>query len=437
MEGRERQATLLLAAYAVTLFVFPADLVLRVVGGQGYVAGLIALASFVLWVASTLMGTHDPLLARHPTRAAVAYFSATGLLCWALTPFHGLNATQQLAADRWIMMLAGTAGIVLVAAEGLGRLANLLTVLRMAVYGASFCAFVAVVQWVFTVDLSAPIRSLLPGFTVDSSVTVYEARGALQRVFGTAMHPIELGVVAGIMLPLAIVLAMYDRPRAALWRWGPVVLIALAIPASVSRSGVLAALVSSVVLVLSLPARQRVTALVLLPAGAFVLGIARPGYLRTLAEFVGAGSSDTSVSSRLSDYPMVSRLVGEHPWAGLGGGTYLPADLLTVLDNQYLKSAIELGLAGMTGWLVYLVVPVLTALGARRRTRDPRLRAVAGALAGAALAGAVSAATFDAWSFNMFVGVHTLVTGCAGACWVIARREPHDIASIVRGRNGD
>ncbi len=423
--GHERQATLLLGTYAVTLFVFPSDLVLRFVGGQGYVAGLIALLLFVLWAAAVLTGAHDPLAIRHPTRAAVAYFAVASLVCWALTPFHGLSGAQQLAADRWILMLAGTAGVVLVAAEGLRRLSDLVTVLRMAVYGAAFCALVAVLQWVLTIDLSGVIRQMLPGFTVDTTLNVWEARGALQRVFGTAMHPIELGVVAGMMLPLAVVLAVHDRPRGALARWVPVVLIGLAIPASVSRSAVLASLVSCVVLVLSLPARARVTALVLLPASAFALGIARPGYLRTLAEFIGAGSADTSVSSRLDDYPTVARLVAEHPWFGLGGGTYLPADLLAVLDNQYLKSAIELGLVGTTGLLVYLVVPALTALGARRRSRDPLLRALAGALAGAGLAGAVCAATFDAFSFNMFVGVQALVTGCAGACWVLSRHEAH------------
>ncbi|MGY1831480.1 O-antigen ligase family protein [Geodermatophilus sp. SYSU D01180] len=437
LEVRERQATLLLGAYAVTLFVFPSDLVLRIVGGQGYVAGLIALALFLLWVASTLMGAHDPLQVRHPTRGAIAYFTLTGLVCWSLTPFRGLDGTQQLAADRWIMMLAGTAGVVLVAAEGLGRLADLLTVLRMTVYGAAFCGFVALLQWILTIDLSGLIRSSLPGFTVDGSLSVWQARGALQRVFGTAMHPIELGVVAGMMLPLAIVLAVHDRPRSGLARWLPVLLIGLAIPASVSRSAVLAALVSSVVLVLGLPARARVTALVLLPASAFAIGIARPGYLRTLAEFIGAGSADTSVSSRLDDYPRVARLVAEHPWFGSGGGTYLPADLLAVLDNQFLKSAIELGLIGITGLLVYLVVPVLTALGARLRSEDPVLRALAGALAGAALAGAVCAATFDAFSFNMFVGLQALVTGCAGACWVLSRREPHGHSPAVHEAIGD
>ncbi len=420
---RERHVTIALGTYAIALFVFPSDLVLRIVGGQGYVAGLIALLLFAAWAVSCVLGAHEPFSVRHPTRGAVAYLTVTSLVCWALTPLHGLTATQQLAADRWILMLAAIAGVVLVAAEGLGSVSALFKVIRLAVFGAAFCAFVAILQWLFTIDLSGIIRQSLPGFTVDESVVVYQARGALQRVFGTAMHPIELGVVEGMMLPLAITVAVLDRSRSGMRRWAPVALIALAIPASVSRSAVLAMVIASVVLVLSLPARPRVTALVMLPIGAFILGIARPGYLRTLAEFVGAGSNDTSVATRLSDYPLVQRFVSEHPWFGSGGGTYIPDNLIDVLDNQYFKGAIELGLAGMTGMIAYFFVPVLTALVARHRSTDPRLRAIAGALAGSALAGALCAYTFDALTFNMFVGVQAFIAGCAGACWVIANRD--------------
>lgn len=429
---RERHLTLVLGTYVLALFVFPSNLVLRIVGGQGYVAGLIAMLLFAAWAASCIVGAHDPFTVRHPTRGAVAYLAVTSFVCWSLTPLHGLDATQRLAADRWIMMLAGITGVVLVTAEGIGSVTALLKVLRLAVYGAAFCAVVALLQWLLTIDLSGVIRQSLPGFTVDKTVSVYEARGALQRVFGTTMHPIELGVVAGMMLPVAIAVALHDRGGSGVRRWLPVVLIATSVPASVSRSGVLAAAISCVVLMLAMPARQRVTALLLLPVGAFALGIARPGYLRTLAEFVGAGANDTSVSTRLEDWPLVVQLVGEHPWFGNGPGTYIPDNLIDVLDNQYFKSAIEMGLLGMTGLVAYFTVPVLTALSARHRSRDPRLRTIAGALAGSALAAAVCAYTFDALTFNMFVGVQAFVAGCAGACWVISGREtpaPEDHAT--------
>ncbi|SFN98962.1 O-antigen ligase [Geodermatophilus obscurus] len=427
--GADRQAVAALGLYVVTLFVFPSDLVIRVVGGQGYVAGLVSLALLAAWATSSLLGAHDPLRVRHPTRGALAYLAVTSLVCWALTPFHGLTPVQQLAADRWILMVAGFAGVVLVAAEGLRSAGSVLTVLRVTVLGAAFCAVVAILQWLFTFDLSGVIRLYTPGFSTDNLYSAYQARGALQRVTGTTLHPIELGVVAGMVLPLAVTVAMYDTARSAARRWTPVVVIGLAIPASVSRSAVLAVLVAVVVLIVAMPARPRVTALLFLPVGAFVIALARPGYMRTLAEFIGAGEDDSSVASRLSDIPMVQRLVAEHPWTGTGGGTFLPANALDILDNQYYKSAVEMGLLGMTGVLAWFLVPIVTALVARARSRDPLLRALASALAGSGLAAALCVATFDGFSFSMFAGLHALVVGCSGACWLVAGRETRQPAS--------
>ncbi|MGY1649742.1 O-antigen ligase family protein [Geodermatophilus sp. SYSU D01119] len=419
----ERHAVVAVGAYAVALFVFPSNMVLEVVGGQGSVAGLLALSLFVVYVASTLMGSHDPLAVRHPTRGALLLLTVMSLVAWALTPFHGLTATQQTGADRWILMLAGFAGVVLVTAEGLTTVAALVRVLRAIVLGAAFCCAVALVQWLFQYDLSALLRQSLPGFSVHLAHGVYEDRAALTRVFGTTAHPIELGVIAGMLLPLALVLAMQDRARPWLLRWGPVVLIATAIPASVARSAVLAVVVSSAVLVACLPPRPRVTAMVLLPLGTFVVGLARPGYLRTLADLVGAGSDDASVQGRLVDLPLVGRLVSEHPWFGTGPGTYTPMTSMDILDNQYFTSAIELGLVGLTGLVAWYLVPIVAALAARARSSDPLLRALAGAIAAAATASAVSASTFDALSFNTYAGLQALLVGCAGACWLLSGRE--------------
>ena len=433
--SRDRQTVAVVGCYALTLFIFPSDLVLQVVGAQGYVAGLVALALLLGWLLSVLLGAHDPRVVRHPTRGVLAWLAATSLVCWALTPFHGLTLTQQLSADRWIMLIAASAGVVLVVAEGLTSRPALMTVLRLTVLGAAFCSLVALIQWLLFVDLSAYIRQLLPGFSINSTYSAFQTRGGLQRVTGTALHPIELGVIAGMILPVAIVVAMHDRERSGLARWTPVTLIASAVPASVSRSAVLAVGVSIVFLILALPARPRVTAMVFVPIGAACLVLARPGYLTTLVAFVGAGSDDASVASRLDDYPMVVRLISEHPWFGTGGGTFMPDNALDILDNQYLKGAIELGLIGLTGMLVWLLVPIGVALAARRRSVDPTLRAASGALAGAAAAAAVSSATFDSLSFNMFVGVHALVVGCIGACWVLSERErrmPAEVAADNR-----
>ena len=88
-----------------------------------------------------------------------------------------------------------------------------------------------------------------------------------------------------------------------------------------------------------------------------------PGLIGTLTTFFGAGTSDPSVATRVNDYPLVERLVHEAPWFGHGGGTYIVDNVFDMLDNQFLKTAIELGLVGLVALVAYFL----------RAGRSPRL----------------------------------------------------------------
>jgi O-antigen ligase len=423
--GRRRRSepTNLLVCYVLALFVFPSDMVVRAVGAQGYVAGLLAIGLLALWLVSILIGGHDPKLVAHPTRGALAFLTVMSLLSYAVLPFRGPTQAEQLSADRWLMLVAASAGVALVTAEFVPSTIALAKVLRALTVGAAFSGFVAALQWILHFDATDVIRGLMPGFTLNAEYSTYSARGSLDRVTGTALHPIELGVIAGMVLPIAVAIAMYGRNRSALSRWSPVALIALALPASVSRSALISAFVGFVIFALLLPTKQRVVAFILLPFGACAQFLIRPGYLSTLSSFIAQGGDDPSVATRLNDYALVERLVSQHPFLGRGGGSYLPTNAFDILDNQYLKGLIEFGLIGGTGLFAWMLLPSLIALSARRRSRNPALRAFAGALAGSATAAAVCSATFDSFSFNMFVGVYALVVGAIGTCWVLAYRE--------------
>jgi O-antigen ligase len=132
-----------------------------------------------------------------------------------------------------------------------------------------------------------------------------------------------------MLLPLAIYLGIYDTDRSARRRWAPVALIALAIPASVSRSAVLSVASALAVLVVLMPARQRLAAICALPFGLAAVFMSAPGLIGTLATFFGAGTSDASVATRVSDYPLVEHLLQQAPWFGRGGWTYIPDNALT------------------------------------------------------------------------------------------------------------
>jgi O-antigen ligase len=223
-----------------------------------------------------------------------------------------------------------------------------------------------------------------------------------------------------MLLPLAVYLAVYDVERSERRRWATVGLIALAIPTSVSRSAIVSVGLALSVLVVLMPVRQRLVALFTVPLGLVAVFMSAPGVIGTLTSFFTAGTSDPSVATRVTDYPLVEAFVQKAPFFGRGGGTYIADNAIDILDNQFLKTAIELGLVGVIALTAFLVVPVIVALGARRRSGDPELRLLCAALAGAALAGTACSFTFDSLSFPMFANVEALVIGLIGAAWRLA-----------------
>ena len=413
----------LLQLFALTVMVIPSDTVIQAIGAGGYPAALVGMLMFAVLVAASLLGLHHPLRQRHPIRAVLALLWLTVLASYVLMDRPELSVAEAAGADRLLMQLAVITGVALVAAECLGSLGDLRRVLRVLCWGGAFCGLVAGLQFWISLDVAPYLREL-PGFSLNFDNPAILDRAALNRVTGTAITPIELGVVAGMLLPLAISLAISDTDRSALMRWAPAGLIALGIPTSVSRSGVLSAAVALAVLVVLMPSRQRLVALAAAPFALVATFVSAPGLIGTLTSFFGAGSADPSVATRLIDYPLVERLIYEAPWLGHGGGTYLPDNVFDILDNQYLKTGIELGLIGIVVLAVYFLVPVVVALVARRQSSDPELRLLCAALAGAGLAAAVCSLTFDSLSFPMFSNVHALVIGLIGAAWRLAAAGP-------------
>jgi O-antigen ligase len=187
------------------------------------------------------------------------------------------------------------------------------------------------------------------------------------------------------------------------------------------------------VLVVLMPAPQRLVSMLALPFALAGVFMTAPGLIGTLAAFFGAGTGDSSVAYRVSDYPLVERFLEQAPWFGRGGGTYIPDPGLNVLDNQFLKTAIELGLVGVVALTAFFLVPAVSALVARRRSRDPELRLLCAALGGAALAATACSFTFDSLFYPMFTGLYALVIGLIGAVWRLAFAEA---PAAVRAESG-
>lgn len=409
-------------AFAVALFVVPSNYVIRALGAIGYPAGLVGIVAMVVWIVAVLLGQHDLRLKRHPIRGVLAMFWTVTLASYVLTDRSMLSSTQLLGADRWLMQVAEMTGVVLLAAECLDSLDDVIRVIRVLTWASAFCGVVGLLQWRGGTNL-APYLGRIPGFT-DDGTQALTTRGSLNRVSGTGIDPIELGVTAAMMLPLTIWAAMHVDVRSNARRWAPVLLTMIAIPVSVSRSAVVAVVCAFGVFIFLMPVRQRMVAFALVPVAIGAVFVTAHGEIGTLAQLFTAGNSDSSVAHRTNNYPYVSHVVSQAPWLGTGGGTFFPDTNHThVLDNQYLTIAIELGLIGVVALACSFLFPMLIALSARRKSHDPALRLLCAALAGAALAGGVCSAFFDSFSFPLFYNVYAIVLGLIGACCRLATRE--------------
>ena len=369
--GSESEVALrLLQIYVVVLLVVPSNATLPAVGAAGFPASLWGLVLTGLYVAWTLLGRHRPLEHPSPVRWVLLLLWASSLASYVASQFRDRTLVELNGADRWLLFLASLTGVVLVASEGLRSMNALLRLLRTLLWAGAFCGLVAASQYWANFDLAPVIGQAIPGFVWNGDIGGIQTREALNRVPGTTLHPLELGAVAALLVPIAIAVTAVDRDRPWFLRVAPLLMVLVCVPTSVSRSALLSVGVAVAVLALQANGSVRLAILASTPVAVLLVFALAPGFIRTIGAFISDVSSDTSVTTRTDDYALLTELFQEHPVLGRGGGTYLPEDLLTIFDNTYLKWLVEFGLVGMVVLAVLLVLPVCVAVVGRRRARD-------------------------------------------------------------------
>lgn len=425
----------LLKATVFSILAFPPYMVLEPIGASSSLGQLLALGLFGLWALSSLLGLHDPVAFRHPGRAAVLALLLASCLSYGHL-FAGLSGASTIdgraAADRWMLLMFAAAGIAFVTTDCLRTVKDAMAVVRWVLAGGAVCSVAALIQFTTHTNPVEWISALMVGFVENGDFDAFQARGSLMRVAGTTLHPIELGVVSAMLLPIAIWRALYDRQGRKPLHWAVVGLFVLANALTVSRSGLLALVVALAVTVPFLPKIARQWATVVVPLGAAGLFIAVPGLISTLFNAATAGSSDPSITYRTEDYPLALRLVADRPWFGTGPGTWIPTNALDIFDNEYLLTAVTMGVVGLLGLMAYLVVPALAALAAARNAEGADLKLLAASAAAAGLIATVASGTFDSMSFPVFALLYPFFIGLSGASWLMVKNQTaHGLAASL------
>ena len=385
------------------------------IGGFVTPAFALGILAALWWACARVTPGLGRAVGAQPVRLALfilvwaAAASATGLL---VRPY---TAEEGRAFEAGMLLLLSWAGIALLAADGLRDRARLDWLLRWVAVGTCAVAVIVMLQYFAAFDLTSRLQ--LPGLSaVPGAVDFIRERSALRRVAGTAAHPIEMGVVLALVLPLAL---HYSRfPGVGRRRVYQVAAAAILFASflTISRTAVVAIAVEALVLVPTWPRRLQVGAVAGAAATVVAVRVAAPGVVGTILGLFLRASSDDSVTHRTDDYARAAGYIAGSPWFGRGLHTFLP-DQYFFIDNSYLLALLETGFIGLAATTAFLAVGVGVARGARRRSRDAAGRDLGQCLAASILAAMATTATYDSFAFPMVTTLTFLLVGCAGALW--------------------
>ncbi len=275
---------------------------------------------------------------------------------------------------------------------------------------------------------------------------VVERFGRL-RVMGSAQHPIALGAVLVVPVPLAVYFARTAGRR---W-WSVVAILLLGALATGSRTAIVMLIAMTVVFLFLKPQETRRIWPVLIP-GVVIVHLVVPGAIGTLRNAffppggiiaeqsqLGLREDPNLAGGRIRQLrPMLSEAAG-YPIFGEGLGTRITGFNSTfrnapILDNQWLNTILELGYVGAGFWLWLFVRSIRRLCRASRESDDGDDWLFAG-LAASITGFGVGMLTFDAFSFTQITFVFWILLGLSAAMLRIhdeMRAEVREFAPRLR-----
>lgn len=298
-------------------------------------------------------------------------------------------------------------------------------IVMLLVAGGVIVAMATVVEWRTSQNFFNNLDRYVPILRVDPSRPLStDVRGGRVRAYASAEHPIALGAMLVLLLPLAIYL--FRRKRQLIWL-GAAALLVFGALASGSRTaaGMLAALLVSFFWI------KRAETVKLLPmlVPLFVAcQVVMPGTLGTFKAIIfpeggsvieeqkgGTGAGE----GRVADLGPSLDQFAQKPFLGQGFGSRLtsqsdPVVNARILDNQWLGTLLEVGVFGAFA-LLWLYVRAVRMLARRARNDGTPHGWLLATLAASLTAYAAGMLTYDAFSFIQVTFISFILLGLAAA----------------------
>jgi polysaccharide biosynthesis protein PslJ len=426
-DSPERERTpWLLAFFCLLIPVLPASSVVQgPLRSYGSPARLIAFALFLLAVLGFVLSRRTLRSAWvRPGMVFVLTYLLFLLMVYGVGVSHLDSPAVEASKTRSLFNLLVHVGVAMYAMTRVQTVRQRNILLGCLAIGLTFNNVVGLLQSFTHVDLHLLFQP--PGFvsTVDIqgrnlSGVITERLGAI-RAFGTSGHAIEFSVLAAVTVPLTMHFARYATSRLVRQLSALAAVVALlAMPAGVSRSGVVALLAATAVYIWAFKLRKFAT-IVSVGAVACLLGFAAsPRTGQALWLTVINSAQDNSVLERIGRYARVSQTLHEHPAFGLGLGAALP-DEYGYLDNEWLMALVQGGMAGFVAMALIAGGAIFGIAAALRCADTPRERDQAYSLGAMSVGILASSFTFDLFTFQQATLVLFLLFGLLWSNFTVA-----------------
>lgn len=410
-EDKDRRPWLVAVMCLVT-FLIPAYTVLPgPLKSNGSPARLLGFAFFLLVILGFVASRPDKARGRakpNPGTILIILFFFIELLLYAIGCQDLKDAVVRASMTRALLSLVAQIGIALF-------IISTVRTPRQRAFGAG--ALVLALTWTCTVALLQNFRIadlkfsfVPPGLVVNADDVAVAARGGALRAIGTSAHPIELAVVAAVAVLMAFHFARYAiRPLHRQLATIACILAFLAVPAAVSRSGVVVLATGFMVYVLAVRIRTLGNVVIVAMIGLLAQKLVSPSSINALWSTITNSKQDDSVTARTDDYAAVSQVFHEHPWFGLGLGGYPPE--IRVLDNQWLQALVTGGVLGVAAMILLLMAGICGMTWSLREANTAGERDLVYALGASFVGIFASCFTFDLFSFQQATFLLLIIYG--------------------------
>ena len=407
-----------LSVWMVLLYGISPNQVFGPLGAIGTPAMIVAAFCAMTYLVCRLLPWTGVDRGPNPMRVAILVYSWFALLSLAVALARPLSAIEQFGALRASTSVLILSGLALVVADGLASTAQVTKVLqRLTWVGAAFAAL-GIIQFFTGRTLTVSI----PGLTWNHAAAEVGMRSLFNRPTATAAHPIEFSVLTAALFPLALHFMLHEPPGRQRRLAGlACALLGLAVPMSVSRSGIVAGTVGLVVLAAGWTWQQRLRAIGIAAILVPLLWLTIPGLVGTIRSMFTGRETDDSIQGRLERIPRIIEYIRERPWLGRGEGTFNMEEYFVVDNGLYLK-LIETGVVGTAAFALLLLTAIYLAVAVAQDS-DPTTAHMARGISASLAALGVSYVTFDAAGYNILSGTLFLLLGAAGALWRLRRRD--------------